>query len=72
MAGWSEAIQCPECGTEDSLEIWFERYELGGACLECGYVIETVSKQLSLEEVNEERIESGMEPLTKLRPKFTK
>ncbi len=70
MSGWSEAVQCPNCGTENSFEVWFERYEVGGLCLECGYMIETVEKQLTLEEVNEERAEVDMKPLTELKPKL--
>jgi len=71
MSGWSEARYCPECGGEDTLEAWGDGYEVGGACLECGYSYGTVEKQMTLEEVNEEREEFGLEPLTQLRPKLS-
>ena len=72
MSGWSEAIDCPECGAEESLETWGDRNEVGGECLECGYCYKTVDDQMTLEEVNEERARCGMEPLTQLRLKLKK
>lgn len=70
MSGWSESQDCPECGGEGTLEAWGERNDVGGMCLECGYSYSTVEKQMTLEEVNEERGEVDLEPLMKLRPKI--
>jgi Zn ribbon nucleic-acid-binding protein len=68
MSGWSEALDCPYCGSEGTLEAFGERCEVGGTCLECGYSYHTVEEQLTLEQVNEERKELDMEPLTELKP----
>ena len=66
MSGYSETTTCPRCGA-DSLEASIDRDEVSGMCFECGYEYHTVDSILSLEEVNEERVDCEMEPLEKLR-----
>lgn len=68
MGGYSEAVDCPRCGSVESLERSIDRDDVSGFCLECGYSYKTVYENLSLSVVNEERVEFGdMEPLTELR-----
>ena len=66
MSGYSETTVCPRCGTE-SLESSIDRDDVNGECLECGYEYPTVESVMTLEEVNEERKEDGLEPLTELK-----
>lgn len=71
MAGWSESQDCPMCGSEGTLEASGENRpapSVQGCCLVCGYSYSTVEKQLTLDEVNEERANCGMESLTELKP----
>lgn len=67
MAGYSEAVDCPRCGSEESLERSVDRDDVSGFCLECGYSYRTIYENGSLEEVNEERVASELEPLSKLK-----
>ncbi len=67
MSGYSEAIDCPRCGSTESLECSVDRDNVSGVCSECGYSYKTVYENLSLEEVNEERRAFELEPLLKLR-----
>lgn len=70
MSGYSEAIDCPRCGSKESLEHSVDRDDVTGFCLECGYEYHTESSVLSLEQVNEERavFMTDLEPLTVLKP----
>lgn len=70
MSGYSEAIDCPRCGSKESLEHSVDRDDVSGFCLECGYSYKTVYELMTLEEVNKEREEfmSDLEPLTELKP----
>ena len=66
MSGYSERTNCPRCGAH-SLERSEDHDDVNGYCLECGYEYHTVSSIQTLEEVNEERVNYEMEPLTELR-----
>ena len=66
MSGYSETTMCPRCGTE-SLDVSIDRDDVSGTCLECGYEYHTVNRVMTLEEVNEERVEMELEVLTELK-----
>lgn len=68
MSGYSEAIDCPRCGSKESLEHSVDHDDITGFCSECGYEFHTQYSVLSLEEINEERAEFNLEPLTELKP----
>lgn len=73
MSSWSESEDCPKCGGEDSLKTYGENrpiFTVCGICLKCGYSYSTMDKQLTLDEVNEERPNYGLEPLTELKPQI--
>ena len=67
MSGYSEAVDCPRCGSAGSLECSVERVDVSGNCSECGYGYQTVYSIVSLEETNEMRKELDLEPLTELK-----
>jgi len=70
MSGYSEAVDCPRCGSTESLEQSVDRDNISGCCLECGYSFKIVCTMMALEEVNEERAEFNdinMKPLTELK-----
>lgn len=73
MSGFSEAADCPRCGSEKSFERSWDDCGSSGYCLECGYSFYTVDMdtQLTLEEVNEERKIAEMPPLKELKPAQT-
>ena len=66
MSGYSDTIRCSRCGNE-SLEASVDKDDVSGICLECGYEYRTISSLLSLEEVNDERKDMEMEPITELK-----
>ncbi len=68
MSGYSEAIDCPRCGSTESLEHSVDRDDVHGFCNECGYEFHTQYYVHGLAAVNEERKESDLEPLTVLKP----
>lgn len=68
MSGYSERRDCLRCGTQDSLEVSVDHDDVNGACLECGYEYHTVTSIMTLEEVNQEREASELEPLKELKP----
>lgn len=71
MSSWSEAEDCPMCGSEGSLETCTENRPIlssSGICLKCGYSYKTVEEQMTLGDVNDERANCEMEPLTELKP----
>ena len=68
MGGSSEAIDCPRCGGKETLESSIDRTDVSGCCLECGYSYHTAHEMMTLEEVNTERGEFNLEPLTELKP----
>ena len=69
MSSHSCCGDCPRCGTKDSLEITESTRPIhySGECLECGYSYWTKDIVMSLEEVNEIRVESDRQPLEKLK-----
>lgn len=67
MSGYSEAVDCPRCGSKESLERSVDKDDVTGICLECGYLYRTAHEVVSLSELNEERVQFGMEPLTELK-----
>lgn len=67
MGGYSEAVDCPRCGSPESLERSIDSDDVSGYCIECGYSYRTEPQILSLAEVNEERAVSVMPPLTELK-----
>lgn len=71
MSSWSDIQDCPYCETENSFVVYGSNrpYDSGsGECLECGFCYYTDEKQMTLEEVNEQRLEHGKEPVTSLKP----
>ena len=68
MSGFSETVDCPRCGSEESFERSVDRDDVSGLCMECGYSYQTVYAMANLEDINEERAEVGYEPLTELKP----
>lgn len=68
MSGYSEAVDCPRCGSIETLERSADRDDVSGCCLVCGYSYQTVYSAVSLDEINKEREELGMELLIELRP----
>ena len=68
MSGYSETQDCPRCGSEDSLEASIDRDDVSGICLECGHEYSTVTSVLTLEQVNQERKISELEPIENLKP----
>jgi C4-type Zn-finger protein len=74
MSSFSEAVDCPNCGGKESLETSTENRPVlmvSGFCLECGYSYDTIEEQMTLDEVNEQRVEFELEPLKELKPKIT-
>lgn len=67
MSGYSEARDCPRCGSTESLEHSQDDDYFAGFCHECGYGYSTKFSLASLEEVNDERKAYELEPLTELR-----
>ena len=68
MSGCSYGSICPKCGGEMSCYSDYKPYDtVFGECLNCGFTYYTKEEQKTLEEVNERRLDAGLEPLTKLR-----
>ena len=65
MSGYSEVIDCPKCGSKESLEHSCSYDYYTDICLECGYFFEEMveEKRLSLKELNQKRKEFELEPL---------
>jgi transcription initiation factor TFIIIB Brf1 subunit/transcription initiation factor TFIIB len=75
MSGHSYSQTCPECGSEDSLNISTDTKPYsnsGGVCIECGFGFWTTEGQWSLKDINEERAVQGLKPLKKLKEKCEK
>lgn len=68
MSGYSEETDCPKCGG-NLFHISHDSQPDGNYafCLECGYGYAMAEFTSSLKDVNEERIEWELVPLTKLR-----
>jgi len=68
MSGYSETVDCPRCGSVETLVRSVDKDDVFGSCLVCGYAYRTVHSVASLDEINEERAILGMESLIELRP----
>ena len=68
MSGFSEATNCPRCGSLESLECSVDGVDVNWFCSECGYGYHTEYTVHDLEAVNEERVEFELEPLTAQKP----
>lgn len=55
MSGYSESINCPRCGGEETLEHSIDNSSVDGFCINCGYWYRTIEGVTSLNELNEER-----------------
>ena len=62
---------CQNCGNENAEYYYDSHSGSSGTCLECGYHYFPSSEILSLEDVNDEREQHEMEPLTELRKGIT-
>lgn len=69
MSSWSDSQDCPMCLGKDILMTCGSNrpYDSSnGECLECGFCFYTREEQMTLDEVNEKRLDYGLDPLTKL------
>ena len=67
MSGSTYDSTCPRCdGVMVCSEDRKPHDQVAGSCLNCGYEYYTMDGQISLEEVNEMRIEYGLPPLSEL------
>jgi len=58
MSGTSYSNPCPVCGEEMSCYSDYKPLDnVGGECIHCGFCYYTKAEQMSLEEVNERRLE---------------
>ena len=68
MSGHSYSGMCCKCGEEMNM---YEDHKphpyVSGDCLDCGFTYMTEEDQLSLDEVNEMRIDGDLKPLDKLK-----
>ncbi|KKL90428.1 hypothetical protein LCGC14_1904790 [marine sediment metagenome] len=69
MSGFTEETDCPKCGGEFFHKSTDNRDIEGNYayCLDCGHSYAMTEAAWSLEEVNEERIEWELKPLTELK-----
>ena len=68
MSSHSYSTACPKC--EGSMNINSENRPYDrtyGECLECGFVFYPTESRMSLEEVNEQRVDAELEPLKELK-----
>lgn len=67
MSGCSYDSTCPMCGNQMGCYSDGKPYDqASGTCLNCGFQFWTQEGQMTLEEVNELRVEAGLEPLKEL------
>ena len=68
MSGHSYSGECCKCGEEMHM---YEDYKphpyVSGDCFYCGFTYMTEEDQLSLNEVNEMRVDGGLKQLDKLK-----
>ncbi|MFA5406968.1 MAG: hypothetical protein WC307_06450 [Candidatus Nanoarchaeia archaeon] len=71
MSGSSDVVTCPNCGGKhfSVYTDWKPHDCVNGECLDCGYTYYTIDDELTLEEVNELRVDWGLKPLKQLRKK---
>jgi len=67
MSGCGYTSPCPKCGATMSCYSDWKPYDMSSAeCLECGFEYHTEAGQLTLEEVNAQRLDQELPPLEKL------
>lgn len=67
MSGTSYGTTCFKCGNEMDCYSDWKPYDMSsGQCLHCGFQYWTEEGQMTLEEVNQIRIDADLEPLEKL------
>ena len=68
MSGTSYESECPKCGsTMSSYDDWKPYTFSVHECFECGFYVEHDEYRHTLEELNELRIDNGLQPLTALK-----
>jgi len=59
--------ECPNCGKEMEVGMSNKPFDaVWGFCLNCGFTYETITKYLSLEDLNKERDDVNLDALKKL------
>jgi len=67
MSSVSTVTDCPNCGSEAHLYEENRPYPLSETtCYECGFYTHTICSQMSLEELNEYRVDNDMPKLKEL------
>lgn len=67
MGTHSYDAECPRCGKDMNCCSDTRSGHVSGECLECGYSYYTKEENMTLEEVNERRIDWELKPLKELR-----
>jgi len=68
MSGTSYDSKCPLCAGQMMCSSDWKPYDcVCGECVDCGFCYHTEESQLTLEEVNDVRVNYELEPLTELR-----
>ncbi len=69
MSGADYNSPCPKCGADMNCYVDWKPYDtVRGQCLECGFSYRTEQIQMTLKQVNRQREEFGLPPLTRLKP----
>ena len=63
MSGYCETMLCPHCNEEIEVSIDTKQLLYSAFCHECGFVLDTTHSYVTLEQLNEERKEMGLDPL---------
>lgn len=68
MSGTTSNSQCPACGSMEYQYYcdWKPFDYISGECLNCGFVMYPKFEQMTLEELNEQRVDQELEPLEEL------
>ena len=66
MGSYSYTRICPKCKNEMNCCSETRSFEVSGECLYCGFLYYTATDRLSLDEVNDLRIEFEMEKIKEL------
>jgi hypothetical protein len=67
MSGTSFNKPCPNCGKDMNSYSDYKPFDyVSGECAYCGFTYRTIGEQMSLEELNEVRVEQDLKPLKKL------
>jgi Zn ribbon nucleic-acid-binding protein len=66
MSGCSDSSTCPVCeGSMDTYTDWKPTDYVFGLCLDCGFTYYTVRKRTSFRELNHQRRDRDLYPLTR-------